>query len=502
MLFNSLAFLLGYAPIVIGGFFLLGMRSMRSACAWLGFMSLAFYAWWHPPHTLILLASILFNFFSGICISRVGPLGSLRRKRVLGVALAINLSALCYYKYFGFFGTTISTALGMDWSIADIVLPLGISFFTFTQIAYLVDTYQGKVQEHDLTRYLLFVTYFPHLVAGPIIHHRDVMSQFEKRSTFNFNADNFTAGAVIFIIGLFKKVVIADSIAGFNTTVFALAEQGAAINVAAAWAGSLAYALQLYFDFSGYSDMAIGLSLMLNVRLPFNFDSPYKSRSIIDFWRRWHISLSTFLRDYLYIPLGGNRHGEARRYLNMFLTMLLGGLWHGAGWTFIVWGALHGSFLAINHAWRSASHGARFTQSRWYGTLCWALTLLAVLLAWIFFRAHSVSGALHLIEAMLGLGDDGPAHLPIAGGATLSLPLVFACLLPLLGICLWAPNSQEITASLMVQPRHFGTGTTQIADGPLVWRPVHWNRALALGLLLAAALVCISRPTEFLYFNF
>lgn len=502
MLFNSLAFLLGYAPIVIGGFFLLGMRNTRLACVWLGLMSLVFYAWWHPPHTLILLASIVFNFFSGIWISRVGPLGSRRRKQTLIAALVVNLGALCYYKYFGFFGATISAAMGAQWTMANIVLPLGISFFTFTQIAYLVDTYQDKVREHDFVRYLLFVTYFPHLVAGPIIHHRDVMTQFERRKTFRLDGDNFSTGAVIFIIGLFKKVVIADSIAGLNATVFTLAEQGVAINAAAAWAGSLAYALQLYFDFSGYSDMAIGLSLMLNVRLPFNFNSPYKSRNIIDFWRRWHISLSTFLRDYLYIPLGGNRHGEARRYLNMFLTMLLGGLWHGAGWTFIIWGALHGSFLAINHAWRGASDGARFTQSRWYGLFCWSITLLAVLLAWIFFRAHSVTGAMHLIKAMLGLGAAAPAYLPIADGATLSLPLVFACLLPLLGICLWAPNSQEITARLMVQPRYFDSGTAHPAEGALTWRPIPWNRALALGLLLAAALACISRPTEFLYFNF
>lgn len=502
MLFNSLEFLLGYAPIVIGGFFFLGMRNMRLACLWLGVMSLVFYAWWHPPHTLVLLASILFNFFSGIWISRAGPLGSRRRKQALVAALAINLGALCYYKYFNFFGQAFAKASNLEWSMADIVLPLGISFFTFTQIAYLVDTYQDKVREHDLSRYLLFVTYFPHLVAGPIIHHRDVMTQFEKRQTFRFDGDNFSTGAVLFIIGLFKKIVIADSIAGLNATVFSLAEQGVPLNPAAAWAGSLAYALQLYFDFSGYSDMAIGLSLMLNVRLPFNFSSPYKSRSIIDFWRRWHISLSTFLRDYLYIPLGGNRHGAARRHLNMFLTMLLGGLWHGAGWTFIVWGVLHGSFLVINHAWRSASTGFSFTQSRWYGPLCWCITLLAVLLAWIFFRAQSVTGAIHLIKAMVGLGASAPAYLPVADGATLPLPLVFACLLPLLGICLWAPNSQEITARLMVQPRNFEFGSGQLAQGALAWRPVSWNHAVVIGLLLAAALACISRPTEFLYFNF
>jgi D-alanyl-lipoteichoic acid acyltransferase DltB (MBOAT superfamily) len=501
MLFNSLEFLLGYAPVTLLVFFLLGKRSPRTACGWLGVMSLVFYAWWYPPHTLILLTSIVCNFFFGILIGRAGEVGSMGRKRALVAALVLNLGALCYYKYFGFFSSIVTQASGLQWDVGNIALPLGISFFTFTQIAYLVDTYQGKVKEHDFLRYLLFVTYFPHLVAGPIIHHHDVMSQFGNGQTFRFNADHFSAGTVIFIIGLFKKVVIADNVAQFSATVFSLAEQGTAINMGAAWAGALAYALQLYFDFSGYSDMAIGLSLMLNVRLPFNFDSPYKSRSIVEFWRRWHISLSTFLRDYLYIPLGGNRHGKARRYLNMGVTMVLGGLWHGAGWTFIVWGALHGTYLALNHAWHSATDGMPFRQARWYAGLSWTVTLLAVLLAWIFFRAHSVEGALHLINAMLGLGAATGMQLPLADGASASLPLVFACLLPLLAITLWAPNSQEITASLMVQPHHFKAGKA-LATQALTWRPIPLYGAVALGLLLAASLTCISQPTEFLYFNF
>lgn len=503
MLFNSFAFLLGYAPIVFIGFFLLGKYSSRWACAWLGMASLIFYAWWYPPHTLILLVSIIGNFFSGILIGRAGAPGSKESKEVLVVALALNLCALCYYKYFGFFGNIFMELVGVERNFGSILLPLGISFFTFTQIAYLVDTYQGKVKEHDFLRYLLFVTYFPHLVAGPIIHHHDVMSQFANRRVFRFNTENFAAGAVMFIIGLFKKVVIADNIAHFSNGVFAIAEQGQPLGAGQAWAGALAYALQLYFDFSGYSDMAIGLSLMLNVRLPFNFDSPYKSHNIVDFWRRWHISLSTFLRDYLYIPLGGNRHGKTRRYINMGVTMFLGGLWHGAGWTFIIWGILHGFYLAVNHAWRGATEDFQFVKSSWYGALSWAFTLFMVLIAWIFFRAHSVDGALHLLHNMSGFSDQPTAmQLPLADGTQVALPFVYVCLLPLLAITLWAPNSQEIVARLMVQSQHFVSIKGQFALQALEWRAVSWHAAWMLGLLLAAALLCMSQPTEFLYFNF
>jgi alginate O-acetyltransferase complex protein AlgI len=502
MLFNSLAFLFLYAPISIAGFYLLGTHSPRKALIWLGGMSLVFYSVWYPLHTVILLVSIVANFFAGILISRAEPDALFSRKRVMLLAVGLNLLALCYYKYFGFFGNMAASAFNLPVTISAIALPLGISFFTFTQIAYLVDTCEGKVREHDFTRYLLFVTYFPHLVAGPIIHHKDVMTQFAQPATFRFNDVNFSLGCAIFIIGLFKKVAIADNISTLVAPVFDLGEIGAPLGQATAWAGALAYTAQLYFDFSGYSDMAIGLSMMLNVRLPFNFNSPYKSRSIVEFWRRWHISLSTFLRDYLYIPLGGNRFGNRRRYINMGITMVLGGLWHGASWTFIVWGALHGSYLAINHFWREHLPPSPFFRSRWFSGFGWILTLLAVIVGWAVFRAQTMGGALRMLGAMSGLAASSEQPVLLASGVTMNLGLAFAAIAVLMAITMWAPNSQQIAARLLRNPDtflHWERGAPVDAG---VWDPVPFARTLAFGVLLGAAMMCISRPSQFLYFNF
>jgi len=501
MLFNSLSFLFVFAPIVILGFYVLGARNASVACAWLGGFSLVFYAMWYPQHTLILLASIVLNFVAGILISRADDVGGFSRKTLLKLAITVNLLALCYFKYAGFFVASATAAFGLQWAIGEIALPLGVSFFTFTQIAYLVDTYEGKVKEHDFNRYLLFVTYFPHWVAGPIIHHKDVMSQFARRDTFRFSDVNFALGVVIFIIGLFKKVVIADNVDIFVAPIFKLAEQGAALDMATAWIGALAYTIQLYFDFSGYSDMAIGLSMMLNVRLPFNFDSPYKARNIIDFWRRWHISLSTFLRDYLYIPLGGNRLGNSRRYINMGITMLLGGLWHGAGWTFIVWGALHGAYLGLNHFWQAHYSATKSKYSPLLDGLSWALTLLAVIIAWVFFRAQTLHGALSMLGAIIGLGANTSAPILLSSGVALDVGLAFACVVPLLAVTMWAPNSQQIASRLLTNPLSFLRWERESSD-TLIWKPVPIVWSVVIGTTLSAALILLSRPSEFLYFNF
>lgn len=501
MLFNSLAFLLIYAPIVLVGFYLLGARSVNKAVAWLGVLSMVFYAVWYPPHTLILLGSIVVNFFAGLLISRAGPDDRVSRKMLMLLTVGLNLLALCYFKYFVFFGAMAVAALELPWTISNIALPLGVSFFTFTQIAYLLDTYEGKVNEHNFSRYLLFVTYFPHLIAGPIIHHKDVMSQFSKHDTFRFNPVHFGLGGVLFIIGLFKKVVLADNIAVFVAPAFNLAEIGAPLGQGASWAGALGYTVQLYFDFSGYSDMAIGLSMMLNVRLPFNFDSPYKARNIIEFWRRWHISLSTFLRDYLYIPLGGNRLGAGRRYANMGITMILGGLWHGAGWTFIAWGVLHGVYLIVNHFWREHAPSSMLRRTKWFSALCWLLTLLAVIIAWVFFRANTIGGALHMLVAMSGYGNAPEAPIVLASGTAINVSLALAAIMPMMAITMWAPNSQQIASWLLAKPSiylHEKHGNTEVA----LWNAVSLKWALTLGVVLTAALLCISRPSQFLYFNF
>lgn len=435
-----------------------------------------------------------------MAISKVGTAHTKKRKWLLAIAISIDILALAYYKYASFFAKEVANAFGLHWTIDNVALPLGISFFTFTQIAFLVDTYQGKVKEPSFSRYLLFVTYFPHLIAGPVIHHRDVMSQFAKNASTVFHRTNFTVGLAIFIIGLFKKVVIADTIAGYVAPVFTAAESGSMLGAIESWTGALSYTFQLYFDFSGYSDMAIGLSMMLNIRLPFNFNSPYKSKSIIEFWTRWHISLSTFLRDYLYIPLGGNRRGEFRRYMNLLVTMLIGGLWHGAGWTFIVWGALHGFYLVVNHAWRQLMHASHLGHFKTIRVLSVPLTFTAVVIGWVFFRAESLNGACQIIAGMAGRYGSGSWHLATATGAPINLMTAVPCIAILTGIVFFFPNSQQLACRILVQEGFLVSSHSEEKNGG--WRSPHIAWAFILGLILTIAMIHISEPTQFLYFNF
>ncbi len=362
MHFSSYVFIFLFAPLAIGLFFLIAHRSRRLAAGWLLLASLFFYGWWNPVYVPLLLLSITFNYVIGAALANSG------RRALLAFGIAANLALLGYYKYAGLFAGTLDDAFGAGFGDLDIVLPLGISFFTFTQIAFLVDARRGGARAYDPVHYGLFVTYFPHLIAGPLYHHKEIVPQFARAEFYKPALDNMAVGASIFAIGLFKKLVLADSIGLFATEIFESAAGGPEPALLEAWGGALAFGLQIYFDFSGYSDMAIGVSRMLGVRLPINFHSPYKAASIIDFWRRWHMTLSRFLRHYLYIPLGGNRKGGARRYANLMIVMLLGGLWHGAGWTFALWGGLHGLYLMVNHGWRAvmgAAAGASGTPSRW-----------------------------------------------------------------------------------------------------------------------------------------
>lgn len=302
---------------------------LKPAKLWLTFTSLVFYGWWNPVYVLLIVASMLFNFWlgrrMGLAVRAGGSAGLW-----LFWGITANLLLLGYFKYANFFVSNLDVVFGTGWTIGKIVLPLGISFFTFTQIAYLVDVRRGVVCEYDLGDFLLFITFFPHLIAGPIIHHSEMMPQFAEPKTFRFQWENLAVGLAIFSMGLFKKVVIADGLSRHAVKVFDAAAAGQPLYAADAWAGVFSYAFQIYFDFSGYSDMAIALARMFGITLPLNFNSPYKAVNIIEFWRRWHMTLSRFLRDYLYIPLGGNRRGTGRRYLNLILTMVLGGLWHGA----------------------------------------------------------------------------------------------------------------------------------------------------------------------------
>lgn len=385
MLFNSYEFIFLFLPITLLLFFcLLKKQEFKLATFFLVIASLVFYAQWNVYYLPLLVSSILFNYVMGKNIEKT------KTRKLLILGIIVNLSLLGYFKYTGFLLESINVFFETDLSIPRIILPLGISFFTFTQTAYLIDAYRGETKKYSLLTYSLFVTIFPHLIAGPILYHKDMIPQFTKVKNFALSYKNLSVGLIIFVIGLFKKVVIADTLAPSVNLIFTHANE---LNFVEAWIGALGYTLQLYFDFSGYSEMAVGLGMMLNFRLPINFNSPYKATSIIDFWRRWHITLSEFLKNYLYIPLGGNRHGEFLKMRNLFLTMFLGGLWHGAGWTFIIWGALHGMYLMINHQWKKLN----IKLYRWFS---WGITFLSVVIAWVFFKADTVHTALLFIKAM------------------------------------------------------------------------------------------------------
>lgn len=516
MLFNSLEFIFLYLPATLLGFFLLGRWRRDAAAAWLALASLIFYAWWSPVYVWLLLASIVCNYFLGLRIAHATS----HKRTWLIVAMTANLLALCYFKYANFFVDNVETLLGFDWQMANVVLPLGISFFTFTQIAFLADTYQGKAKEYNPIHYVLFVTYFPHLIAGPVLHHKQMMPQFGLPETYRISSASLAIGLTIFAIGLFKKVVLADGIAVYVAPVFSAAEQGKILTIAEAWGGALCYTFQLYFDFSGYSDMAIGLSRLFNIKLPLNFNSPYKAANIIDFWRRWHMTLSHFLRDYLYIALGGNRHGVVRRYINLALTMLLGGLWHGAGWTFVIWGGLHGIYLVINHLWRGLRQKFRGDVApgwtwRVFGV---ALTFVAVVVGWVFFRSANFSAGMSMVKSMFGgngimlptalSGALGGSWQTIFGisygdvGTLLKRPMEIFWIIGSMAFVWLLPNTQEIMRDF--EPAVDDSSSSNKLPqwySILTWKPrQYW--ALATAITLAWGILGISRVSEFLYFQF
>ena len=405
MLFNSYEFIFGFLPLVFLGFLVLARSGVSSLVqAWLVASSLFFYGWWNYKYLALILASILFNYLAGLLISH-----SKRRARRLWliVGVCFNLGLLGFFKYADFFISTTNVIFGKDFNLLHVILPLAISFFTFQQIAYLVDRFQDIEFKREISflEYTLFVAFFPQLIAGPIVHHSHVIPQFRHPEFGRFKLDNLSIGVTIFFFGLFKKVVIADGFGEWATPAFSVVDAGEVLSMSEAWLGVLAYTFQLYFDFSGYSDMAIGLGRIFGIRLPVNFFSPYKADSVIEFWRRWHMTLSSFLRDYLYIPLGGNRKGKSRRYINLMITMLLGGLWHGASWTFVFWGGLHGAYLCINHAWHACKRrcGLQGMPEVIARPVAILVTFLAVVVAWAFFRAETFSGALSMLQSMFGM---------------------------------------------------------------------------------------------------
>ena len=494
MLFNSYVFLFVFLPLTWALFrFACSKRLPDVALALLTVASLAFYSYWNPPFVFLILFSILFNYSWGRLIER-----SEGKKSWLYVGVAVNLALIGYFKYANFFITNLAHLGGLNWMSRDIFLPLGISFFTFQQIAYLIDCRKGLAREHSFTHYALIVSFFPQLIAGPIVRYDEIMPQFSRLRTFGLSYRNLAMGLTLLTLGLFKKLVIADT---FSPWVAAVFDSGDKLTLFEGWCGALCYTFQIYFDFSGYSDMALGLGRLFNIELPINFDSPYKATSIIDFWRRWHISLSSFLKDYLYFPLGGSRKGKMRRYANLMATMLLGGLWHGASWNFVVWGGLHGLYLSVNHGLRAA--GSQKLPASLRAVVGWLLTSLAVVVGWVFFRATSFSRAWEILRSMAGANGAvlPPNYMPLAWGRRLlaslgveiSYPTTWAITggrneIFLLGFVLllvvMAPNSYEWVRSRFQRKRF----------------TARW--AVAIGGLLAVSLCFLNRISEFLYFQF
>jgi len=493
MLFNSAIFVFVYLPIVwIGYLAALRLPWARAGIAWLGVASIFFYGYWNPVFVPLLVLSILFNYGAGRLLDpQAGRATPRARKALLAGAIAANLSALAWYKYAGLLSSSFRALSGLDVPVIDVLLPIGISFYTFTQIAYLVDTWAGKRPEKSFTAYVLFVTFFPHLIAGPVLHHAEMMPQF-MRGDRSVRYALMIEGLLFFALGLAKKVLIADSVAPAANRAFTLVES-VPLGFVDSWFGALAYTVQIYFDFSGYSDMAIGLALLFGIRLPLNFNSPYKSTSIIEFWRCWHMTLSRFLRDYLYIPLGGGRHGPVRRQINLMVTMLLGGLWHGASWTFVVWGGLHGLYLQVNHAWRHVVERSprlkRFLERHPSGAAFagGTITFTAVVAAWVFFRAESFGGAANMLAGMFA--DSAAIEAQLADLHTVSYIALG------LALAFLAPNSQQLLT---------GAGEKLVSD---LRRPRPFLRGAHAGglvfVIVALVLISVSWGTnEFIYFNF
>ncbi|MBP7227134.1 MAG: MBOAT family protein [Aliarcobacter sp.] len=470
MLFNSYEFIFVFLPITFFIYFYLNSKRLTTASkAFLVFSSLFFYSWWNIAYLPLILISMLFNYVIGNSLNtkKEENKKSFSKKSILIFGIVANLSLLGYFKYADFFIENFNIVAQTNINLFNLLLPLAISFFTFQQIAYLVDSYRQETKEYDFLNYALFVTFFPQLIAGPIVHHSEMMPQFANKWNAVKKYKNIALGLFIFSIGLFKKVVIADTFAVWASAGF---DTATTLNLFEAWATSLSYTFQLYFDFSGYTDMAIGIALLFNIKLPINFNSPYKARNIQDFWRRWHITLSRFLRDYVYIPLGGNKISSFRTYSNLLATFVIGGLWHGAGWTFIFWGFLHGMALVIHRAWSNLG----FKMWTW---LAWLITFNFVNVAWVFFRAKEWDDAVRVLGAMFSLDN-----VVIA----LSLENISGDLFTILWI---------IAGFILVL---FFKNTVEKAKE----LKINYKTLFFTLFCLLAALLSVNKVSEFLYFNF
>jgi len=531
MLFNSYEFIFLFLPLALLGYYKVAQTGRENAILWLVLASLFFYSWWNPYYLVLILVSLLINFWFGKMLVRAHQAGDGSKGILwLSVGIGINLGLLGYFKYANFFVDNVNFLFGTDMYLSEIILPLAISFFTFQQITYLVDAYKGITKEYIFFHYALFVTFFPQLIAGPIVHHREMLPQFMQKDALKPHISNISIGLTIFAIGLFKKTVLADGMAQYATPVFDAAEEGQILTFLEAWGGALSYTFQLYFDFSGYSDMAIGIARLFGIKLPVNFHSPYKAVNIVEFWRRWHMTLSRFLKEYLYIPLGGSRHGKAKQHRNLIFTMLLGGLWHGAGWTFVMWGGLHGVYLVINHVWSSVtSHWEVWKQFKPIAKLLsWMLTFTAVVVGWVFFRANSFDAAIQILHGMSGhngiaipsaiaivmashMGDTWfileSAGITTYIGGGMQFVYTWLWIAVLLPIALFFPNTQQIMLRIepainLYKPNEKNEFTVfRTLQNRICWQPnIRW--AGIIGLIGAFGVLALTSVSEFLYFQF
>ena len=533
MLFNSYLFILLFLPITTWGFYqFTRMGGKRLAVLWLVIASLVFYGYWNPPYVILLILSIGVNYILGQILGRHHSTGKETRGKIfLILGLAFNLGLIGYYKYFNFFTDTINSVLGTSILVQQIVLPLGISFYTFQQISYLIDSLEGETKGYRFIDYCLFVSYFPQLIAGPIVTHQEMIPQFSKQSNARFCSENLTIGLTIFFLGLFKKVILADRIALFATPVFSAADAGVTLTFAEAWIGALAYTMQIYFDFSGYSDMAIGAARMMGFNLPINFNSPYKAVNIIDFWQRWHMTLTRFLTRYLYNPLALNLSrlrlqqgkdlikrgvGSPSAFFQLvafptIVTMFLAGLWHGAGWQYIVFGVLHGCYLSVNHGWHMLlkARGYKLKNSLWWERrLGHLLTFGCVIVAMVFFRASTVENATKILAAMVGNNGINLGDGMLFTNQLFETPKTGVLLLSaLMFIAFCFPNTQEWLANfepvLGGQPSNNNHTPSWLGR---LWQQLRWKPtapwAAVTAALAVAAFLGLAEVSEFIYFQF
>ena len=487
MLFNSYEFIFAFLPISFFVYFYLNSKRLAEAGkAFLVLASLFFYSWWNIAYLPIILVSMLFNYTVGISLSKDKEHTKISKKTLLTFGIISNVSLLGYFKYTDFLIKNVNMVIDDHIPLLHLALPLAISFFTFQQIAYLVDSYRGETREYNFLNYANFVAFFPQLIAGPIVHHKEMMPQFSNIRNKVIKYKNIAAGLFIFSIGLFKKVIIADTFSVSATNGFDTAET---LNFIEAWVTSLSYTFQLYYDFSGYTDMAIGAALLFNIKLPINFNSPYKAKSIQDFWRRWHITLSRFLKDYIYIPLGGNRKGDFRTYYNLMATFVIGGIWHGAGWTFVFWGFLHGAALVIQRVWSQLGF-------KMNGILAWFITFNFVNIAWVFFRAKEWDDAIKVINGMFSFDT-------IVLPYKLENQLAFLSQLGVEFKMTWLP---DITSNIwtfvwllmgFILTLAFENSTQKLDSFKLDNKTVLFS-----GMAFVIGVLSLNKVSEFLYFNF